>query len=139
MRHVFKIDSKKLPLSQLSAVACDPKAMISFDNGVYKRVARSRRVLEEIMKSGRTIYGVNTGMGGFVNWLIPEDALPELQMNLLNGVATNVGALLSDEEVRACMLARIYSLARGNSAISETNFRKLVAIFNAGIIPCIPQ
>lgn len=139
MKTIFKIDSDKLTVSDLVAIAHNPKATIDFDDEVFMRVTKCRQTLEELVKNGKTIYGVNTGMGGFVSWLIPEDKLGELQINLLNGVATNVGNFLPDEVVRATMLARIHSLARGNSAISEENFRKFIAIFNAGIIPCIPE
>ena len=41
--------------------------------------------------------------------------------------------------MRATILARLNSLARGASAISVKNFNKLLAIFNAGIFPCIPS
>lgn len=37
------------------------------------------------------------------------------------------------------MLARIVSLSRGNSAISIVNFKKLIEIYNQGIVPCIPE
>ncbi|WP_373566409.1 aromatic amino acid lyase, partial [Mycetohabitans sp. B3] len=41
--------------------------------------------------------------------------------------------------VRATMLTRINSLARGVSAISLENIQKFVDIFNKGICPCVPQ
>ncbi len=37
------------------------------------------------------------------------------------------------------MLVRLNSLARGASAISTENFNKLLKIYNAGIIPCVPS
>jgi len=128
-----------LSLENLVEIAKDPAHKIRLSGKAFARVARSRALLADFVKKGRTIYGVNTGMGGFVNWLVPREASEELQMNLINGVATNVGAYFSDMEVRAIILARICSLAKGNSAISAENLKKLIAIFNAGIIPCIPQ
>ena len=88
------------------------------------RVKASRDLLDGFVKSGRIIYGVTTAVGGFVNWLIPEDLAEKLQSNILRGVASNVGPDLDDIYVRAAMLCRINSLGRGISAISLENFKK---------------
>jgi histidine ammonia-lyase len=85
------------------------------------------------------MYGVNTGVGGFVDRLVPLDQAARLQNNIINAVATNVGDYLDERTTRAIMLARIKSLARANSAISVENFSKLVQMFNAGVAPCIPE
>ncbi len=139
MTTLFKLEPQKVPLLDYLEISLNNDAVIDFSSIVYTQIAENRKVLKDFVKNGRVVYGVNTGMGGFVGWLIPEEKLGELQTNLINGVATNVGAFLSDNEVRATILARIISLARANSAISEENFKKLVALFNAGILPCIPE
>jgi len=85
------------------------------------------------------IYGVNTSLGGFVDWLIPINSTRQLQENLISAVATNVGSYFDDHIVRATILARLNSLARGASAISWANFDKLMQMYNTGILPCIPS
>jgi len=112
---------------------------VSLDEEARQRVGRSRQTLEKFVADKRVIYGVNTSMGGFVDWLIPVTMAQQLQENLLNAVATNVGPHLDDETVRAVMLARIISLSRGNSAITEENLDKLIAVYNSGVTPCIPE
>ncbi|MDE2079253.1 MAG: aromatic amino acid lyase [Patescibacteria group bacterium] len=129
---------ERVTLSNYVTIAQTSGTQVEFDDATYERVAANRGTLLELTKN-RVVYGVNTGMGGFVDWLIPEHQLKPLQENLIKGVATNVGEPLSDSETRGAMLARIISLSRGNSAVSEENFRKLISIFNAGIIPYIPQ
>ncbi|HBR2692813.1 phenylalanine aminomutase (D-beta-phenylalanine forming) [Klebsiella variicola] len=104
-----------------------------------ERIAASRRALEKLVKEGSVIYGVNTGMGGFVDHLVPLERAEELQKNLIRGVATNVGERFSDIICRATMFARIISLSRGNSALSLENFDRFIAIYNAGLIPEIPR
>jgi histidine ammonia-lyase len=116
-----------------------PGKQIAVDSTTLERVGRARTKLDDFVRDGRIIYGVNTSVGGFVNRLVPIEKAATLQNNLINAVATNVGAYLDDHVVRAIMLARIKSLSRGNSGISIENFQKLVDIFNAGIIPCIPE
>ncbi|GAB4192654.1 MAG: histidine ammonia-lyase [Simkaniaceae bacterium] len=122
---VFKIVSQKM--------------QISISDETALQIQKSRTLLEEFIFQQRIIYGVNTSLGGFVNWLIPDNCAQELQDNLISAVATNVGQYLDDLYVRASMLARLNSLARGVSAISLDNFYILMEMFNKEVIPCIPS
>ncbi|WAU82284.1 phenylalanine aminomutase (D-beta-phenylalanine forming) [Streptomyces sp. Qhu-G9] len=112
---------------------------VAIDDTVRARVQASRQTLEKFVAEERVIYGVNTSMGGFVNYLVPVTMARQLQENLLNAVATNVGEHLDDTTVRAIMTSRIVSLSRGNSAISLTNLDKLIAVRNSGVVPCVPE
>ncbi|MEV0322092.1 phenylalanine aminomutase (D-beta-phenylalanine forming) [Streptomyces sp. NPDC050658] len=112
---------------------------VEIDDTVRQRVKESRATLERFVDDGRVVYGVNTSMGGFVDHLVPIAKAQQLQENLINAVATNVGAHLDDTVVRAIMLARIVSLSRGNSAITEANLDKLIAVYNSGVVPCVPE
>jgi histidine ammonia-lyase len=116
-----------------------PGMQIVVDATTIESIGRARSKLDDFVRAGRVIYGVNTSVGGFVHMLVPIEKAAELQNNLINAVATNVGSYLDDHATRATMLARIKSLSRGNSGISIENFQKLVDTFNAGIIPCIPE
>ena len=103
------------------------------------QIENSRKLLEKFIQEEKIIYGVNTSFGGFVSWLIPNKHAQKLQENLISAVATNVGPFLSDDVVRATILVRLNSLSRGASALSIENFNKLMDIYNAEIIPCIPS
>lgn len=116
-----------------------PGRKVHASDSVISRVDASRKTLTSMVNSGKVIYGVNTSMGGFVDRLVPLEKSAELQNNLINAVATNVGSYFDDHCARAAFLARIVSLARGNSALSAENFTRMIAIFNSGIVPCIPQ
>lgn len=129
---------QRVRLDQLESAATH-STPVSFDDEVWRRVRASRQTLEKFVDESRVIYGVNTSMGGFVDWLVPVTVAQQLQENLLNAVATNVGPHLDDSTVRAIMLARIVSLARGNSAISVENLDKLAAVYNSGVVPCVPE
>lgn len=106
---------------------------------VEDKIEASHDLLNEFIKDERIIYGVNTSLGGFVNWLIPKERAGELQNNLIAAVATNVGPYLEEHIVKASMIARLNSLARGCSGISLENYKKLLNLYNSGIIPCIPS
>jgi histidine ammonia-lyase len=133
------LDGHSLTTSEIFSAVNDFDVEIMISNETEARIAASRQLLNQLVDENRVIYGVNTSVGGFVNWLIPTNNAQELQENLISAVATNVGPYLDDSVVRAAMLTRLNSLARGASAISVENFNKLLKIYNAGIIPCIPS
>ena len=118
--------------------AIKQKLKLAISESTENQIEASHELLNQFIEDDRVIYGVNTSLGGFVNWLIPHENAQELQENLIAAVATNVGPYLEDDIVKASMLARLNSLARGTSAISLKNFNKLLEIYNAGIIPCVP-
>lgn len=130
--------NRRVSLSELHEVS-HPGGRILLADEVQKKVEETRIMLETMVAQGRVIYGVNTSMGGFVNYLVPTTYAEKLQLNLLNAVATNVGSYVPDRIVRMIIAARIVSLSRGHSAITLANLKKLVDLFNAGIIPCIPE
>ncbi len=132
-------DGASLTVDSLLDVARDPTTRIELTPEIRKRVIASRKLLEEFVDAGRVIYGVTTSVGGFVNWLVPPSHAEETQNNIMRSVQTNVGPYLDDHYVRASMLARINSLGRGYSAISIENLDKYVAMYNRGVLPCIPE
>jgi histidine ammonia-lyase len=135
----LQIDGSSLSTFDVFKASDNFEITLSISHEVADKINSSNALLNKFVENKRVIYGVNTSLGGFVNWLIPHQNAQELQENLIAAVATNVGPHLDDSVVRACMLARLNSLARGASAISLENFNKLLKIYNAGIIPCIPS
>ncbi len=135
----FKINGKNLSTSDIYKIVGDFEINVSVDKEVENGINDSHQLLNKLVKENRIIYGVNTSLGGFVNWLIPSEFAQELQENLISSVASNVGPYFNDMIVRATILSRLNSLARGNSGISLENFNILLQIYNSGIIPCIPS
>ncbi len=132
-------DGTSMTVDSLSAAARNPQSRVEITEEIRQRVIASCDLLDEFVASGRIIYGVTTGVGGFANWLVPASRAGEVQNNILRCVQSNVGNDLTDSYVRAAMLSRINSLGRGVSAISFENFEKYVAMYNAGIVPCVPE
>src|SRR5439155_5721228 len=59
--------------------------------------------------------------------------------NLVLSHACGVGAAFAPEETRLMMLLRIQSLLRGHSGVTPALVERLVAIWNAGVVPVVPQ
>ncbi|MBT9258843.1 MAG: histidine ammonia-lyase [Clostridiales bacterium] len=104
-----------------------------------ERMARSHRLLHQLMDEGRPIYGVNTGFGALAQKIIPPKKEKELQKNLIRSHAAGVGKPLSREEVRALLLLRAQALARGYSGVRPELAEFLLAMLNAGVHPVVPS
>jgi histidine ammonia-lyase len=104
-----------------------------------KRVEKARRVLESLMATGATIYGVNTGFGKLSNQRIEPDEVLALQENLLRSHAVGMGPLLSLAVSRLALTLRIQALAKGYSGVTTELIDTLVEMYNRGVVPAIPE
>jgi histidine ammonia-lyase len=98
---------------------------------------RAARELVESMRGEHT-YGVNTGFGRFVSAHIPEELTDELQLRLLRSHACGVGEPYPDEVVRAAMLLRANTLAKGFSGARVETAELLLECLNRGLLPVVP-
>ncbi len=99
----------------------------------------SRVAVDHLTTERRVVYGITTGFGKFADRVIPNDALELLQHNLIVSHSVGVGAALPEDVVRAMIILRASSLARGYSGIRPQTVRTLLDIMNAGIIPHVPS
>jgi histidine ammonia-lyase len=104
-----------------------------------ERLRKGRAAIEDILKSGEAVYGVNTGFGKFQNTRIEPDKLRELQRNLILSHAIGVGGPLPADVVRGILLLRAQSLAHGRSGIRESVVERLLEFLNLEIHPVIPS
>ncbi|MEH0874986.1 histidine ammonia-lyase [Pectobacterium cacticida] len=93
----------------------------------------------DIVRQNRVVYGINTGFGKLVSTSIPADRLAELQRNLVLSHSVGVGELLPDNVLRLVMATKVVSLARGHSGVRRQVVETLLALFNAGVMPCVPE
>jgi histidine ammonia-lyase len=94
---------------------------------------------EEDEAGERVAYGITTGFGELANVKIPREDLLALQRNLLLSHACGVGEPLSDDVVRALLLLRAASLARGRSGVRVEVVEALLALLNADVTPIVPS
>ena len=104
-----------------------------------ERMNASRAVVERLVASGATAYGINTGFGKLASVRISTEQVRQLQVNLVRSHACGVGAPLSEPETRAMMLLRANALAKGLSGIRPQVVETLCAMLNAKVHPVIPS
>ncbi len=104
-----------------------------------KAVLRSRGLIEQILKSGRAVYGVNTGFGKLSEQRIPAGEIQSLQVNLVRSHACGVGEPFSEEETRGMLLLRANVLAKGYSGVRPQVIDTLCSLLNHGVHPLVPS
>ena len=104
-----------------------------------QRVEASRAVVERLLASGATAYGINTGFGELSTVRIPADQVRQLQFNLVRSHACGVGDALSEHETRAMLLLRANALAKGLSGVRPVVIETLCAMLARGVHPVIPS
>jgi histidine ammonia-lyase len=113
------------------AVALAPTAM--------ERMKASRAVVDRVVSTGATAYGINTGFGKLASVRISPEQVRQLQVNLVRSHACGVGAPLSEAETRAMMLLRANALAKGLSGVRPLVVETLCAMLHAKLHPVIPS
>src|SRR6202045_1911201 len=103
-----------------------------------ERMNASRAVVERLVASGATAYGINTGFGKLASVRISTEQVRQLQVNLVRSHSSGVGPPLTEQETRAMMLLRANALAKGLSGIRPIVVETLCAMLNAGGHPVVP-
>ncbi len=100
-------------------------------------VNKASLFVEELIKKGKPVYGINTGFGHLSNVLIKNEELEKLQENLLKSHACGMKNPLPIETVRAMMALRINALIQGYSGIRLETLNLMVKLLNENIIPVV--
>jgi len=136
---MIEIDGNTLSLDQVEEVAASRATQVSLSDTARAQIRRARTYLETRVASGEKIYGVNTGFGRMAETTISADRSELLQTNLVRSHAAGVGDPLPEREVRALMLLRANSLARGHSGCRIEVVERLIEFLNLGLHPWVPS
>jgi len=102
------------------------------------RMERSRAHIRALANGERPVYGVTTGFGALANERIPPAARADLQHRLVRSHAAGMGPPIEREVVRAMILLRSASLARGYAGARPEIVDALLGLLNNDITPVVP-
>ena len=115
------------------------RAPVALSPGARSRVRASRALVERLVREGRTVYGITTGVGDLAGVSISAEQTAQLQVNIVRSHSAGVGEPLPDEIVRAMMVLRAHALALGYSGVREELIELLLEMLNHGVHPVIPS
>lgn len=135
------LDGESLTFEQVLAVAYGmpgvPSVALSPDARV--NVERSAQAVQTLLDRGEIAYGITTGFGAFKDKIISREEVETLQRNIVLSHAVGVGRPFDRPTVRAIMLIRANTLARGFSGIRLETLRLILELINCGVHPVIPE
>lgn len=134
----IRIGDAPLTLQALRDAWLNP-ITVSLTDTARERIEISAGRIGEVLKSGKTVYGVNTGFGLLASVRVSDNELDHLQENLIQSHAVGLGDLLADDIVRLVMLMKIAALAAGYSGVRPELVDALCGLVNNGIYPAIPK
>jgi len=112
---------------------------VALDRGALEAIAKSRSFVDRIVRENRVVYGITTGVGELSNRLISMEDAEKLQLNLVRSHSTNVGEPFPEDVVRAVMLLRANTLAKGYSGVRTEVIQLLIDFLNRRVYPYIPS
>jgi histidine ammonia-lyase len=110
---------------------------IGLSQEAINRITTNRAYLDEILKGGKTYYGINTGFGSLCNVRVGDDELSQLQENLVCSHACGMGDEVPQEIVRLMVLLKVHGLSQGYSGVRQEIVQRLVDFYNLGIYPVV--
>ncbi|MGL5512322.1 MAG: HAL/PAL/TAL family ammonia-lyase, partial [Sporomusa sp.] len=131
------LDGYSLSLAEVVKAARGYEEVGLSDEG-RKQIVASRKIVDKILEQETPVYGISTGFGDFSTIFISKEKREKLQRNLILSHSTGVGEYLPEDVVRAVMLLRANSLAKGYSGIKLSTVEMLLAMLNRRITPAIP-
>ena len=128
----------QLTLDHLNAIHAGI-CQLSLPESARVAVRASHALVKAAAEGDAPVYGVNTGFGKLANKRIDKDQLATLQRNLIRSHSVGVGEPLAAPIMRLMMATKAASLARGYSGCRELVIDTLLAVHNAGLVPCVPS
>src|SRR5258705_8534914 len=132
------LSGNDLTFPQLYDVALRQE-QVQLTASAIERMNASRAVVERLVASGATAYGINTGFGKLASVRISAEQVRQLQVNLVRSHACGVGESLGEAETRAMMLLRSNAIAKGLSGVRPRIVETLCHMLNNRVHPVIPS
>lgn len=137
------LNGEKLTLEEVTAVAYAPERghaiEVQLSDEALDKVRRAEQAVQELVERGEIVYGVTTGFGAFKDTVIPPDQVAQLQRNILMSHAVGVGDPMDQAAIRAMILIRANTLAKGHSGIRQETLWLLIEMLNRDVHPVVPE
>jgi len=135
------LDGESLTFEQVITIAesmpGEPRVVLS--DAAKAKVNRSADAVQTLLERGEIAYGITTGFGAFKDKIISREEVETLQRNIVLSHAVGVGKPFDIPTVRAIMLIRANTLARGFSGIKLSTLELILEFLNRGVHPIIPE
>jgi histidine ammonia-lyase len=130
------IDGQTMNIEKVEEIA-RKGATAEYSADAKVKIDRCWNVVEEMVKSGKAIYGVTTGIGEFARIRVSPEEGALLQKNIIYSHAAGTGDPFPEPVVRGAMALRGNVLARGNSGVRFSTAEIFTKMLNRGVTPMV--
>ena len=128
------LDGHDLTIEKVVQVAREDESIAIHPEAV-QRIQKCRDLLEEKIKKGEIMYGVNTGIGELSEVVLTQEQVEKYQKYLIYSHAAGYGKPMPIEVVRAAILSRINCHCHGHSGLRLVVVETLKEMLNKGVTP----
>jgi histidine ammonia-lyase len=135
------LDGESLSIEQVVAVAegAPGGPSVELSPEAVQKVRKTQQAVAELIARGEIVYGITTGFGAFKDRIIAPDQVQQLQRNIVMSHAVGVGEPFGRRIVRALMLIRANTLAKGHSGVRLETLHLILDMLSKGVHPVIPS
>ncbi len=112
-------------------------SQVDLDPGALVRVRAAREVVDRVLASGESVYGLNTGLGSLSRHRIPLEEIGAFSFATVADQVSSYGRPLDTDVVRAMMLSRVNGMLKAGVGVTRELIELLVAVLNVGIHPIV--
>ena len=147
----FRLGADRLTLQDVIEIARNGRQVAPLPPDIIARIEATASWVADTVNDivtapteGRTpaaYYGINTGFGALAgrSALTSSEAINRLGRNLAASHSVGVGPYFDLPVVRAALLIRAQSLARGYSGVRPLVVETLCRMLNGGVYPAVPE
>ncbi|MDR2874717.1 MAG: aromatic amino acid ammonia-lyase [Methylobacillus sp.] len=136
----FTFDTSKVHIEDVIAIAMRRVNVQLSDSSAFRETVTSgAEFIDQLLEKNGEIYGVTTGYGDSCTVSISAELSAQLPHRLYTFHGCGLGAMLTPEQTRAAMVARLTSLCKGWSGVSVGLLEQLTRFLQLDILPMIPS
>jgi len=130
------LDGDGLTVDHVLAVA-RRRATVELDEAALVRVRAAREVVDRVLASGESVYGLNTGLGSLARHRIPLEEIGAFSFATVADQVSSYGRPLATDVVRAMMVSRANGMLKAGVGVRRELIELLVTLLNLGIHPVV--
>jgi histidine ammonia-lyase len=132
----YGIDTLTVPIA-IAIAAGETKGVLN--EAAVKKVRDSQEHVAEIIRTNRTVYGVNTGFGILANTPISPEDTATLQYKILQSHSVGVGESIPVEVAKLMLITKVHALAQGFSGVQLETLQRILWHIDHDVIPIVPE
>ncbi len=137
---MVSLTGESLTIEEVEAVARGRESVAGLDAEIFSRLEQSRAWIDRALEdNSKPVYGVTTGFGPLAQVRIDPDQTRQLSRNVVLSSMVGVGPPVAEHIVRAMMLIRINTFAKGFSGVRPIIAETLLNMLNKGVTPYVPS